>query len=261
MKNDSRREKVVLITGGSGGVGKATAKRFLAAKANVLLTDINEQRLQDVTQELSSVGGRIRALISDVSKVSDCEAAVAGAVNQFGRLDVLVNAAGVWVEGDSSRTTETEWDRVMDINLKGTYFMCSRAISELKKTKGCIVNLSSDAGLRGLKGAAIYSASKGGVVLLSKALAVELAPDLIRVNAVCPGDIMSPMLKYQAETYGDGDPEAYYRKCLSYYPQGENARFIEPEEVADLIFFLASDRAQPITGAAMTIDFGLTAGG
>jgi NAD(P)-dependent dehydrogenase (short-subunit alcohol dehydrogenase family) len=261
MENDNRREKVVLITGGSGGVGKATAKRFLAAGANVLLTDINEQRLQDVTQGLSSVGGRIRALISDVSKVSDCEAAVYGAVNQFGRLDVLVNAAGVWVEGDSSRSTETEWDRVMDINLKGTYFMCSRAISELKKTKGCIINLSSDAGLIGLKGAAIYCASKGGVVQLTKALAVELAPDLIRVNAVCPGDIMSPMLRYQAETYGGGDPEAYYQKCLSYYPQGENARFIEPEEVADLIFFLASDRAQPITGAAMTIDFGSTAGG
>lgn len=261
MHQNRWREKAVLITGGCGGVGKATAGRFLSEGANVMLADINETQLKEVIEELSPLEGRVHSCLSDVTKVSDCETAVAETIKAFGRLDVLINAAGVWTEGDSAKSTEKEWDWVMDVNLKGTYFMCSRAIPELKKTRGCIVNLSSDAGLMGLRGAAIYCASKGGVVLLTKALAIELAPDLVRVNAVCPTDIMTPMLEYQANTYGKGDPEAYYKNLLSYYPQGERARFIEANEVAELIFFLASDGAQPITGAALPMDFGTTAGG
>ena len=261
MHENSWQEKGVLITGGCGGVGEATAARFLSEGANVMLTDINETQLKEITEELSSLEGRVYSCTSDVTRVSDCEAAVTKTVKAFGRLDILINAAGVWAEGDSAKSTEKEWDWVMDVNLKGTYFMCSRAIPELKKTRGCIVNLSSDAGLMGLREAAIYCASKGGVVLLTKALAVELAPDLVRVNAVCPADIMTPMLKYQAKTYGKGDPEAYYKNLLSYYPQGERARFIEANEVAEFIFFLSSDRAQPITGAVLPIDFGTTAGG
>ncbi|MFC2164480.1 SDR family NAD(P)-dependent oxidoreductase [Acidobacteriota bacterium] len=260
MQKDNWLAKAVLITGGSGGVGKATAERFLSEGANLMLADINESRLQEVTEELSSYNGRVCSSIIDITQVSDCEAAIAETVKAFGRLDILINAAGVWVEGDSAMSTEKEWDWVIDVNLKGTYFMCARAIPELKKTKGCIINLSSDAGLMGLKGAAIYCASKGGVVLLTKALAVELAPDLVRVNAVCPADIMTPMLKYQANTYGEGNPEAYYKNLLSNYPQGEKARFIEAKEVAEFVFFLASARAQAITGAALPIDFGTTAG-
>jgi NAD(P)-dependent dehydrogenase (short-subunit alcohol dehydrogenase family) len=261
MHQNSWQEKAVLITGGSGGVGKATAGRFLSKGANVMLTDINESGLKEIIEEFSSLEGRVDSCLSDVTKVSDCESAVEETVKAFGRLDVLNNTAGVWVEGDIVKSTEKEWDWVMDVNLKGTYFMCSRAIPELKKTRGCIVNLSSDAGLMGLNEAAIYCASKGGVVLLTKALAIELAPDLVRVNAICPTDIMTPMFEYQANTYGKGDPEAYYKKLLAYYPQGERARFIEANEVAEFIFFLASDRAKPITGAALPMDFGTTAGG
>ena len=114
--------------------------------------------------------------------------------------------------------TEADWDRVVDVNLKGTFAMCRSAIPALEATRGCIVNVSSDAGLWGNKGAAIYSASKGGVTVLSKALAVELAERGIRVNAVCPGDVDSPMIRYQAETFGGGDPEAYLAKLLEAYP-------------------------------------------
>lgn len=260
MQKRNWKEKAVLITGGSGGIGSATAERFLSEGASLMLADINESRLKAVAEELSLLEDRVSSCLVDVTKVADCEAAVTETVKAFGRLDVLINAAGVWVEGDSTMSTEKEWDWVIDINLKGTYFMCSRAIPELKKTRGCIVNLSSDAGLMGLKKAAIYSASKGGVVLLTKALALELAPDQVRVNTICPADVMTPMLEYQANTYGDGNPEAYYEKLLSSYPQGKKARFIKAEEVAEFIFFLASDCAQPITGAALPIDFGTTAG-
>ena len=145
---------------------------------------------------------------------------VSTAVAAAGALDVLVNAAGVWTEGPSHAVTENEWDRVLDVNLKGTFFCCRYAIPELKKTRGCIVNLSSDAGVCGTPETAVYSASKGGVTLLTKVLAIELAPDLVRVNAVCPADVMSPMLEGQARDFGGGDPEAYLRTLLELLPAG-----------------------------------------
>jgi NAD(P)-dependent dehydrogenase (short-subunit alcohol dehydrogenase family) len=154
--------------------------------------------------------------------------------------------------------TEADWDRVVDVNLKATFFMCRYAIPALERTAGCIVNLSSDAGLWGNKGAAIYCASKGGVTVLTKALAVELAARGVRANAVCPGDVDSPMLRNQAEAF-DGDPDVYLHDLLAAYPQ-RPARFIRPAEVAELIRYLTTPEAAPITGAAISIDFGLTAG-
>jgi NAD(P)-dependent dehydrogenase (short-subunit alcohol dehydrogenase family) len=131
----------------------------------------------------------------------------------------------------------------------------------LKRSEGIIVNLSSDAGIQGNLGAALYCASKGAVTLFTKALALELAPDGVRVNAICPGDVMSPMLAFQARRYGNGDEKGYFDRLLAAYPQGaERARFIAPEEIASLIFYLARPEATPITGAALSIDFGYSAG-
>jgi NAD(P)-dependent dehydrogenase (short-subunit alcohol dehydrogenase family) len=257
---ENKSIKAVLITGGSSGVGLAAAKRFLASGADVMIAGRSPKRLNQASHQLSSLPGSLKTFAIDVRKVSDCETAVRAVCEAFGRLDVLVNSAGVWVEGNSAESTEDEWNYVSDTNLKGTYFMCSRAIAELKKTAGCIINVSSDAGVVGNKGAAIYCASKGGVNLLTKSLALELAEDLVRVVAVCPADINTPMLTGQAQIYSKHDPKAYSRKLLTYYPQGSRARFIEPEEVAELIFYLASDKAQPITGAAISMDFGTTAG-
>ena len=253
-------KKAVLITGGSSGVGLAAAERFLSAGARVMITGRSQQRLRETAERLPSLPGVLKTFSGDVRKVSDCEASIRRITEDFGQLDVLVNSAGIWVEGNSADSTEKEWNDVIDTNLKGTYFMCCRAIPELKKSKGCIINVSSDAGVLGLNGAAIYSASKGGVNLLTKSLALELAGDLVRVVAVCPADINTPMLTSQAETYGKDDRDAYFRKLLRYYPQGAKARFIEPEEVAELIFYLASDKAQAITGATISMDFGTTAG-
>ena len=250
--------RVALITGAASGIGLATAERLAGEGFRIALADVDEPGLE---RAVAGLGGDERAsgIVADVRSVADCERAVAEAVGRFGRLDVLVNCAGVWIEGPTDAMTEADWDRVVGVNLKGTFFMCRHAIPSLEASGGCIVNVSSDAGLWGNKEAAIYCASKGGVTVLTKALAVELAPRGVRVNAVCPGDVDSPMIRYQAETFGGGDPDGYLAGLLSAYRQ-RPARFIRPAEVAELIAFLASDRAAPITGAAISIDFGLTAG-
>jgi NAD(P)-dependent dehydrogenase (short-subunit alcohol dehydrogenase family) len=199
------------------------------------------------------------SITANLRTATACRDAVAEAVNHLGRLDAVVNAAGVWHEGDTAATTEADFDRVIDVNLKGTYFVSAAAIAHLEATRGCIVNLSSDAGIQGNSGAAAYCASKGGVSVFTKALALELAPRGVRVNAVCPGDVDSPMLRGQARDYGGGEQQ-YLDRLLAGYPQGRTARFITPAEIAEFVWFLCQPEAAAITGANLSIDFGLSAG-
>jgi NAD(P)-dependent dehydrogenase (short-subunit alcohol dehydrogenase family) len=202
----------------------------------------------------------VAVLPADLRDVAACRAVVADTVAVTGGLDCLVNAAGVWTEGPAEETEESDFDRVLGINLKGLYFVTAAAIPVLAESGGCVVNISSDAGVQGNAGAAVYCASKGAVSILTKALALELAPRGVRVNAVCPGDVDTPMLRYQAETFGSDDPEGYVRDLLAQYPQGDRARFVRPDEVAELVWFLAQPAAAPVTGANLSIDFGLSAG-
>jgi NAD(P)-dependent dehydrogenase (short-subunit alcohol dehydrogenase family) len=243
--------RVILITGGAGGIGRATGERFAAGGDVVVSAD----RSPDALAEL---GGD--SIVVDVARVADCERMVSETVQRHGRLDVLVNCAGVWVEGPTAEMTEEQWDRTIDVNLKGTFFACRFAIAHLEGTGGSIVNLSSDAGLVGTVETAIYNASKGGVSLLTRSLALELAPRGVRVNAVCPNDVDTPMLAGQARDYGGDDPDGYLAALLANYPQQDRSRFIRPEEIAVLIVYLASPEAAPITGACIPIDFGSTAG-
>jgi NAD(P)-dependent dehydrogenase (short-subunit alcohol dehydrogenase family) len=245
--------RVVLITGGAGGIGSATAERFAAGGDTVVVSD----RSADV---LADVGRSFETVVADVTSVTDCERMVIETVVRHERLDVVVNCAGVWVEGPTAEMTEEQWDRTIDVNLKGTFFACRFAIPHLLRTEGCIVNLSSDAGLVGTAETAIYNASKGGVSLLTRSLALELAPRGVRVNAVCPNDVDTAMLAGQARDFGAGDPDGYLAALLANYPQRDRARFIRPDEVAALIVYLASSEAAPITGACIPIDFGSTAG-
>ncbi|WP_454815621.1 SDR family NAD(P)-dependent oxidoreductase [Labrys neptuniae] len=249
----------VLIAGGAGGMGLATALRFAQDGARVVLADLPGPRLEEARAKVADAGAEVLALALDMRSAQACREAVARAT-EADRLDVLVNAAGVWLEGPATSVGEEDWDRVLDVNLKGAFFLISAAIPHLVASRGVIVNIASDAGLVGNKGAAVYCASKGGLVLLSKALALDLAPQGIRVNAICPGDVATPMIEYQAATYGGGDPDAYKRRLLGNYPQGESARFIKAEEIAGLIHYLCQPGAAPITGAALPIDFGITAG-
>ena len=244
-------DRAVLVTGAAGGIGGATSQRFLDGGWRVAAVDIRPMPLAT---------DRALAITADITDVGQCRAAVHEAEQWAGRLDAVVNSAGVWTEGPSADTTEAEFDRVLGVNLKGLYFVTSAAIPHLVKASGCVVNLSSDAGLQGNAGAAVYCASKGGVSILTKALALELAPRGVRVNAVCPGDVDSPMLHGQAAAFGGDDQQGYLDRLLAGYPQGARSRFVQPAEVAELIWFLCQPAATPITGANLSIDFGLSAG-
>jgi NAD(P)-dependent dehydrogenase (short-subunit alcohol dehydrogenase family) len=248
---------VLLITGAAGGIGSAVARRFRASGWRLLLSDLDEPRLTGVAESL----GGAPCWSTDLGRRSNCLALVDWAVSQFGRLDGVVNAAGLWREGPTEDATEEDFDALIAVNVKGVYFVSAAAIPHLRRTRGFITNLSSDAGLQGNTGAAAYCATKGAVSLFTKALALELAPDGVRVNAICPGDVLTPMLQFQATRYGEGDPERYLEGLLARYPQGSGrARFIDPDEVASLIEYLARPEAAPITGANLSIDFGYSAG-
>ena len=246
----------VLITGAVGGVGRALVERFLAGNWQVFATDLDAQRLAALEADDPLAGH----YAGDIRHPATCAAIVDAAVAATGRLDALVNAAGVWREGPVEAFSETDFDLVLDVNLKAPFFMCAAAIPHLKAAEGTIVNVSSDAGRQGNRNAAAYCASKGGLTLLTKTLALDLAPFGVRCNAVSPGDIETPMLQFQAAQYGNGDPGAYYRDLLGKYPQGPRARFIQPAEVAELAFFLCQPAARSITGADMAIDNGVSSG-
>ena len=244
--------KVIVVTGAAGGVGGAVARLMGRLGAVIVATDLPGPALDAVPAALH--------IAADLRDVGQCDGIIATTQQATGRIDALVNAAGVWVEGPSQAAREEDWARVIDINLKAAFFLSSRAIPALAQTRGAIVTIASDAGIVGNAGAAIYCASKGGVVLMTRALARELAPQGIRVNALCPSDIRTAMLQFQADRYGDGDPDAYLSRLLAHYPQGENARFLTPEEVAAQVAFLLSPASAGVTGAAVMVDFGLTAG-
>lgn len=256
---DQATTRVALIAGGAGGMGAAIAARLSREGYAVAIADLDGERLTQTVDTLVAGGGDALAVPLDMRRIASCAAAVETVLAWRGRLDVVVNSAGVWREGDSTTMTEADWDVVFDVNLKGAFFLIQAAIPHLG-AGASIVNIASDAGLVGNNGAAIYCASKGGLVLLTKALALELAPRQIRVNAVCPGDVATPMIEFQAERYGGGDPDAYKAKLLSNYPQQAAARFIKPAEIARMVAFLCEPDGAPITGAALSIDFGVTAG-
>ena len=241
--------KVVLVTGAAGGLGGAIAQRFAGSGWLVVGTDLPGTH--------ADTDAWIPVDLLDVAALREM---VAQAAATCGRLDAVVNAAGLWTEGPADETTEAEWDRVIGVNLKALYFVTSAAIPHLVESQGCVVNISSDAGLQGNAGAAVYSASKGGVSNLTRALALELAPRGVRVNAVCPGDVDTPMLHGQARVFGGDDPEGYLQRLLDGYPQKERARFIRTAEVAEVVWFLCQPEAAAVTGANWSIDFGLSAG-
>ena len=237
-------------------MGRAIAARFMAGDDTVVISDRTQETLDHAAHALPGVG----TVIADVTSVADCQRMVAETLALHRKLDVLVITAGVWVEGDSAAMTEEQWDRVLDVNLKGAFFTCRFAIPALQEAGGSIVCISSDYGLVGGPGAALYCASKFGLNGLVKSLALELAPSGVRVNSVCPTDVDTPMLQGQAATYGGDDPQGYLRALLDTVPQGDRARFIRADEIAAAVAFLASSEAEPITGVCLPVDWGVTAG-
>ena len=246
--------KQVLITGASRGIGFATAKEFLARGARVAVNGRTEQSVATAITELGG-GDRLVAAPGNIGTVDGCESAVRTAIGGLGGLDVPVNNAGVCIDSTIEKSNETIWDETLNINLKGTFFCARAALPALRRNGGAIVNLASVAGLQGSVEGAVYSASKGGVVNLTRALAMELAPD-IRVNCVCPGWVDTDMLR---RDYVDlaADPAAAEREAIEEAPL---KRVASPGEIAKAITYLASHDARFITGVAFPIDGGVTAG-
>jgi NAD(P)-dependent dehydrogenase (short-subunit alcohol dehydrogenase family) len=191
----------------------------------------------------------------NIAHIKECKQMITEIIAQFGQIDVLVNAAGIYFEKALLDMTEEAYEQIMDVNVKGTYFMCQQVIEYLQKSPaGAIVNVSSDAGLNGNFLCSAYCASKGAVTVFSKALALELAPYHIRVNCVCPGDIDTPLTR--AQFRNPMDPAEELREMTSVYPIG---RIGKAEEVAEVICFLASSKASFVVGAAWSVDGGVTA--
>jgi NAD(P)-dependent dehydrogenase (short-subunit alcohol dehydrogenase family) len=239
-------EKVALITGGAGGMGIAISVLLRSLGSKIAIVDVSPAALSRMKEQFPN-DQNILLLNADITKPDNCEKAVNDTVATFGRLDLLINAAGLWVEGPSDTMTESDYDRIMNVNLKGAFFMIKYSIKYLETVKGQVINISSDAGIKGEGNASIYSASKGGLILLTKSLAIELAEKGIRVNAICPADVETPMLTYQANTYSPSDPESYYNNLKKNYPQGKNTRFIRPEEIA--LFIKSIAEIECITGS------------
>lgn len=253
------QNRAVLITGGTSGIGLASAEMFLVEGARVIITGRNVERGQEALRHLvrtqPDAEERLHFVAGDVSVVQDCRNMVRTAIKLGNGLDIAVNSAGICFDHQIDDIDESDFDQMMNTNVKGSYFICKYAVQHFRgQGHGNIVNVSSDAGLQGNKDLSLYCASKGAVTIMSKALAVDLAPFNIRVNCVCPGDIHTPML--EDELRRQSDPAGYLQNMTAHYPIG---RLGSAEEVARVIVFLASDASPFTTGAAWSVDGGITA--
>ncbi len=245
--------KVALITGAASGVGRATSVRMASEGAAIYGVDLDEAGLEETAKKIAAAGGRMESGRFDLSRRDACRASVEAAVSTFGRLDALANVAGIGRFQIFGELTEEDWDLVLGVNLKGVAFMCQAAIPHLIETRGSIVNVASVAGIIGQAYTVAYCASKGGVVQLTRALAMEYVREGIRVNAVAPGGVNTPM---NANMHF---PEAMDWKLVKPY-MGRRG-MCEPEEVAGAIAYLASDEARFVHGTILSIDGGVGAGG
>jgi NAD(P)-dependent dehydrogenase (short-subunit alcohol dehydrogenase family) len=248
--------KVAVVTGGASGIGRATALLFARESASVVVVDINEKAGRAVAEEIQSSGGSAIFVKCDVTNSDDCRMVIEKTLERFGRLDILFNNAGIIRRASVVDTTEEEWDRVMAVNVKSV-FLCSKyAIPVMAEAGGgVIVNTASGWGLVGGKNAASYCASKAAVVNLTKAMAIDHGPQNIRVNAVCPGDTATDMLRGEARQLGASEEEFF--KESADRPLG---RVGKPEEIAEAVLFLASDASSFVTGTTLVVDGGGLAG-
>lgn len=250
--------RVALVTGATSGIGSATARAFADAGAQVVLSGRSSAGAEATAAAIAAVGGDTRIMLGDVTDSTFCDELVRFAVDEFGRLDVVANVAGTITRGDATSTSDDEWRQNMSVNVDSVFFMSRAAVRVMRgqENGGTIVNLASNVGLVGSAGLPAYSASKGAVVLLTKSMALDHAAEGIRINALCPGAVDTPMLMSGHEKTGRTADEVFASNIAG-IPEG---RIPSPDEIAQSMLYLASDASSHVTGVALPIDGGYVAG-
>ena len=256
MPQNQLQGKTAVITGAASGIGRTTARLFAREGAAVVLTDINELAGHAAAAEITEQGGRAIFEAGDVTLTADCRRVIERAVREFGGIHVLFNNAGIIRRASVVELSEADWDRVMAVNVKAIFLMSRQVIPVMAAAGGgSIINTESGWGLAGGPRAAVYCASKGAVVLLTKAMAIDHGPQNIRVNCICPGDTDTAMLRHEAQQLGEpGD------KFLADAAKRPLGRVGKPEEIAQAALYLASDASSFVTGTALVVDGGGLAG-
>ena len=258
------RDRVAIITGAGSGIGRATALLFAKEGARIVVADIDPKKGEETVNTIRKDGGQSILIETDVTRSSSIENAVSKTISHFGRIDILHNSAGVDLfvinpkaDGTAAGTLEEDWDKLLAINLKGTFLFCKFTLPHMMKQKsGVILNMGSEYGLVGGLASAAYCASKGGIVMLTKQMAIDYAPYNVRVNCICPCNVDTPLMEKGLATCED--PKAARQTWMNIMPL---RRFSKPEEIAAAALYLASDDAAFITGTSFIIDGGVTAGG
>ena len=246
--------KVAIVTGATSGIGEETAKVLAKAGASVVVTGRREEAAKILVKNIQDNGGQADWIIGDITDSKFTNNVVSTTEEKFGRLDILANVAGVITRGDALGTSDSDWFAMMNVNVSGTFFMSRASISAMRRSGGgSIINLGSTVGLTGCAGLLAYCASKGAVVNMTRAMAIDYATENIRVNSVNPGAVDTPML---VSGHGTLNADSIREENRTSIPQGW---LPQPKEVADLIAFLASDLSKHITGAAIPVDGGYTA--
>ncbi len=248
------KDKVAIITGGGSGFGEVTARLFAREGAAIMLADINGEAAQTVADSIASEGGQVGWARTDVTSSSSVEAMVQAALNRFGRVDILFNNAGIEGFGTVVDTDENTWERIFAVHVRGTYLCSKYALPAMIEGRrgGSVVNVSSVAGLVGIRNMTAYSAAKGAILSMTRSMAVDFAQYGVRVNCVAPGTTMTPM----GQRLVEGDTPEQLALRMSRYPLN---RFGRPEEIANAVLFLASDESSYATGSCLVVDGGLTA--
>jgi len=248
-------DKCAIVTGGASGIGLATAQLLANEGAAVVIADINAEQGKQAEQQINAAGGRAVFIQCNVALAADCQRAVQTAVEKFGRLDIVFNNAGIIRRTDVISTSEEDWDLVMAVNVKSIYLMCKFAIPEIaRQGGGAMVNTGSGWGIKGGRMAISYCASKGAVVNMTRALAIDHGPQNIRVNCICPGDTDTPMLRNEARQLGQAED-----KFMAEAAERPLNRYAQPIEIAQAVLYLVSDAASYVTGAILAVDGGGTA--
>lgn len=252
MFDISLKGKVAVVTGAASGIGRAAGLRLAEAGAKMALLDIDAESGKRIEENIVSKGGISHFFLCDVTSIEDCRKTTAQIMAEFGRIDILFNNAGIIIRKDILELTEEDWDRVLDVNLKSVFLLSKSVIPFMKKSGGgSIINTGSGWGLKGGLKAAAYCAAKGGVVNLTRAMAIDFGKDNIRVNCVCPGDVETPLLYGEAVQLGLDSND--FLKDAADRPLG---RMGQPHEIADAVLYFASELSSWTTGSILVVDGG-----